>query len=51
MAKQTISDTERRTACFACLADCRAKGEAAKERAARAKAARDEAATNPTTPA
>lgn len=51
MAKQAISDTDRRTACFNCLADCRAKGAADKEREARAKGARAEAANPPTTPA
>lgn len=54
MAKQIISTTERRSACFSCLADCRAKGAAEKERKNNeklAKAARNEAATPPTTPA
>jgi hypothetical protein len=54
MAKQTISTADRRAACFKCLADCRAKGAADKDRKdneKRERAARDEAATPTTTPA
>jgi len=53
MAKQTIATADRRTACFNCLAECRAKGAADKERKEsekRERAAPEEAATPPTTP-
>lgn len=51
MAKQTISTTDRRTTCFKCLADCRAKGAADKERKERERAAREQAANPPAIPA